>query len=50
MTRASKLIAPDLERLALIPCQPASLASSGTSFFNSALESSCSRWASLVRR
>ena len=38
----SKLIAPDLERLARRPCPNASLASSGTSFLSSALAPSCS--------
>jgi hypothetical protein len=46
----SKLIAPDLERLALTPCPNASLASSGTSFFSSPLAPSCSTWACRVLR
>ena len=50
MLRTSKLTAPDLERLARMPCPTASLASSGISPLSSALAFSCSRWASRVRR
>lgn len=50
VTWASKLIAPDLERLALMPCPAASFASCGMSFLSSVLAVSCSPWASRVRR
>jgi hypothetical protein len=41
-SKRSKLMAPDFERFARRPCPAASLASSGTSFFRSALAPSCS--------
>src|SRR4051794_34624102 len=43
-------MAPDFERLARRPCPEASLASSGTSAFNSSFERSCSSAACLVSR
>jgi hypothetical protein len=43
-------MAPDLERLARMPCPVACCASSGMRLFNSALAPSCSRWAGRVRK
>ena len=45
----SKLIAPDLERLARTPWPKASRASSGTRSFSSDFAASCSAWALWVR-
>lgn len=43
-------MAPDLDRLARMPCPIASLASSGINFFSSAFAASCSAKADRVRQ